>query len=55
VKKAFDLDAAIADPQRIMVPITKDQRQNLRYWDFYLHDLQVRIDRQAAKKAAANE
>lgn len=47
------LDHALADATREKQPITKIQRANIRYWDFYLHDLQVRIERQQAIKAAA--
>ena len=44
------LDRALADPLRIAMPLNKEQKYRLRYWDYFLHDLTERIRRQAAKK-----
>jgi hypothetical protein len=48
------LDRALADPLREHdIPRTPEQRANLRYWDFFIHDLWVRMERQKAIKEAA--
>lgn len=53
LKPDFILTRALADETREKQVLTKVQQDNIRYWDYYLHDLDQRIERQAAKKVAA--
>lgn len=47
------LDHALADPLREKQVLTKDQKHNLKTWDFYLHEIDMAIRRQEARKEQA--
>lgn len=47
-----EIDIALAAKSEV-TPLTKEQRSRIRYWDFFIIDLIMRISRQVAMKRRA--